>query len=415
MKNVGTLVGAPIRINDDQDLYPAAHQSEIKGGHHNRTTVAELATFPTHLKVAGMTCYIATDKTVYILDNDLITWTVNVSPTPAPGGAGGTVSPGTGGNTNDTATIISGNFGEWLPIPTQSASIFDKQIDLQYKADLAAFPNRAIVYLTGQFGLDAAFVGTSITLGTLPLNSRPKAQLKKWMACKAVEMYLVVETTGEVKLISKDGFNLPVATDVTEPNPYFIDIFFNPDIAVVIPTTHTFTRTANFYRDDCGSGYAGSVVSFSKDYTSTTSLADAQNIALADSNFDNLGQANANSNGSCTLAPLTPANVSLEVTAPASQTGANNVFGFKIVSDIALEEAITIDFKANYETSGGSFADYYGQLILPAGEVEFDPTGYPILASPAANAPTITILTVSPTNGSEVTEYGTINKLTLTV
>lgn len=299
MKNQGTLVGAPVRVNDDQDKYPVALQREVRGGHHNRTSYTDLAVFPDHLKEVGMTCYVAENGKTYQLANDLVTW--NVFVTPASSGGGGTTGPGTGGN-NSTATIISGNFGEWTDLPGKSANIFDEQLPIQFKTDLSAFPTRAITYLAGQFGLDSAFVGTELTIGTLPANNRPKARLKKWMACKGIELYLVIETSGAVKLLGKDGFNLPVATAGTENDPYFIDVFFSPDIAVIEPVTYTYTRTENFERDNCGAGSVGETVSFSKTYTSNVSLADAQNVALSDdANYRNLGRAKANADGSCTL------------------------------------------------------------------------------------------------------------------
>jgi hypothetical protein len=402
MKNQGTLVGAPVRPNDSEDQYPVALQREVKGGHHNRTSFAELATFPAHLKEAGMTCYVAENGKTYQLANDMATWNVYVTPA-ATGGSGGNGStdPGTGGNNNSTATIISGNFGQWTAIPAQSASIFDKQIDLQYKADLSAFPDRSIVYLTGQFGLNAAFVGTTITLGTLPVGARPKAGIKKWMCCKGVELYLVVETGGAVKLLSKDGFNLPVATAGTENDPYFIEVFFNPDIAVVVPVTYTYTRTADFTKNSCDAGDDGSVVPFSKDYTSNVSLADAQNIAMSDPNFATLGQANANANGTCSLSRAV---VTLELTAPGYQSGANNVFGVRISSNVALDQSVTV----NYTYQGGGT----GSITLPAGSTENDPGTYPIVLG-AADTPYLTIASSTPANGAAVTQEGTGTGLTL--
>jgi hypothetical protein len=411
MKNQGTLIGAPIRINDDQDQYASAFQSEIKGGHHKRTFIADLASFPTHLKEVGMLCYVAENSKTYQLANDLVTWNVFVTPAASGGGGNGTTDPGTGGNTT-TATIISGNFGEWTNIPGKSANIFDEQIAIQFKTDLSAFPTRAITYLSGQFGLNSAFAGTEITLGGLPISNRPKARIKKWMACKGVELYLVIETTGAIKLSSKDGFNLPVATAGTENDPYFIDVFFNPDITTVVPTTYTYTRTENFTRNDCNSGESGSIVPFSKAYNSNVSLADAQNIAMADAGYNALGQANANTNGTCTVDELDNNIVNIGVTAPNPQTGANNVFGFKIVSQRPLEEYVTIHFEAMYKRFSGD-SKYTDSITLQPGETEFIPGGYPVIADPDATEPSITVLSVTPSDGSTVTEYGTSNKFKL--
>lgn len=368
-QNIGTLVAAPIRVNDSQDLYPSAYQSEIKGGVHWRPLIADKATFPVHLREAGMLLVIAEDGVTYQLANDLVTWNAFVTST-ANGGSGGTTAPGTGGNDNTTATIISGNFGAWTALPSQSASIFDKQIDLQYKADLTAFPNRSTVFLTGQFGLKSDFVGTEITLGVLPVASRPKAKIKKWMACKGTELYLVVETTGAVKLLSKDGFNLPVATAGTEPDPYYIDVFFNPDIAVVAPTVYSYTRTEDFTRNNCGAGKTGSVVPFSKTYTSLVSAADAQAIAMADSAYNGLGQANANANGSCTV--VAPTNVA--ITAWGSFYDFGNGEG-EFQTNFYVDEPLTIDVEVEICCEifwhNGSM-NIYGHTTLPAGNTARD-------------------------------------------
>ncbi len=414
MKNQGTLIGAPITINDSEDLYPSAFQREIKGGHHKRTLFVELATFPAHLKEAGMTCYVSENKNTYQLADDLTTWNLHVSA--SSGSGGGTVDPGTGGNSS-SATIISGNFGEWTNILAKSASIFDEQLAIQFKTDLSAFPTRAITYLTGQFGLASAFDGTEITLGTLPASNRPKSKIKKWIACRGVELYLVVETTGAIKLLSKDGFKLPVATAGTENDPYHIDVFFNPNIATVEPTIYTYTRKATFIKNNCGAGENGTEVEFSKQYASILSMEDAQNMAMADPNFENLGQAKANADGTCETEELENNTVYITPTYPTPQVGMYNVFGFKFESERPLNEYITVHFEARYEGVGGGAgeAKYTNIITLPPNSTDFDPGGYPVLASPAAQEPTITILSVTPSDGMLVTEYGTTNKFKLAV
>jgi hypothetical protein len=59
------------------------------------------------------------------------------------------------------------------------------------------------------------------------------------------------------------------------------------------------TRTENFTRNNCPTDYFGTVVPFSKTYTSLISQADADNQAATDPNYTTLGQANANANGIC--------------------------------------------------------------------------------------------------------------------
>ena len=290
MKNTGTLIGAPIRPNDSADQYPAALQSEIKGGHHSRPTVADRDNIGAWLREAGMTCFVVSNGNTYELAANLVTWTLVKSAN------GGTTLPGTGGN-SDTVTLISGNFGPWTPLASYHAKIVN-QLQVCFKSDLAAFPSRAITYLQGQFSLDATFAGLTITLGTLPLNSRPSAQVKKYMITANIELFLVIETTGEVRLLSKDGLNLPTGNAT---GPYYIDAFFNPVIVTAEPETFTATRSANFTRNDCGSGYAGTVVAFTKTYESTIDQATADALSATDPYFDSEGQANANTDGFCSI------------------------------------------------------------------------------------------------------------------
>lgn len=65
--------------------------------------------------------------------------------------------------------------------------------------------------------------------------------------------------------------------------------------------TYTVSRTGSFTRNNCPPGKYGSTSSFSKSYSSTISLADANSIA--DTNFNTDGQTYVNSNGTCTNIP----------------------------------------------------------------------------------------------------------------
>lgn len=72
-------------------------------------------------------------------------------------------------------------------------------------------------------------------------------------------------------------------------------------------TTFTAQRTADFQKNNCvGTGETGSIVTFTKNYTSTISQSDANNQASSDPNFNSQGQANANSSGTCN--PPLPSN-----------------------------------------------------------------------------------------------------------
>lgn len=65
----------------------------------------------------------------------------------------------------------------------------------------------------------------------------------------------------------------------------------------------TYTKTQGFQRNNCGSGQVGSVVNYSKTYTVTGTQEDLDNAVAADSaTFNAEGQANANSNGTCSTA-----------------------------------------------------------------------------------------------------------------
>jgi hypothetical protein len=70
----------------------------------------------------------------------------------------------------------------------------------------------------------------------------------------------------------------------------------------VVPTW-TATRSGSFTRDNCGSNYVGSTMTYSKQYVSTISQADADAIAAADPNFNTEGQNEVNISGSCTYVP----------------------------------------------------------------------------------------------------------------
>lgn len=207
---------------------------------------------------------------------------------------GGNGSPGDG-------ALLASDLGDWLDLPEKSLDIFDEQILIQYKLDMMSYPTKAILFLVGQFGINPDFVGSELLLGILPLNTRPKNRINKNITVQGTECYLVIETNGNVKLSAVTG-DLPVTNGETENFPYFINLDYNPDITDGV--TFTANRSGNFTRNNCGSGYTGSVVAFAKSYTSSVSQQAAETIA--DANFTNDGQAWANNpvNGAtCTALP----------------------------------------------------------------------------------------------------------------
>ncbi|MBC8051871.1 MAG: hypothetical protein H7Y13_02285 [Sphingobacteriaceae bacterium] len=365
MKNTGTLIGATIRAADSEDSYPVAFQNEIKGGHHSKSSVTAMEAIPAHLREPGMTCFVTANGFTYGLGNDLITWTLKTTPTT---GGGGT-DPDTGEDIT-TITIISGNFGAWIDLPAKSASIYDEVFPIRYKADLGDFPARAIVYLVGQFALNSAFVGTEITLGTLPDNTRPAARLKKYLIVKNIEMFLVIDTNGDVKLISKDGFNLPVtealAPDTHEEQPYYIDIFYKPLVVIPEPDTFTATRSGNFTRNNCGVGSSGSVVAFEKEYTSTVSQNDADNQAANDPDFNTDGQAYANANGICTVNPpasytATRSGNFTRNNCAVGSSGSVVAFEKEYTSTVSLDDAYALaDSDPDFNSDGQAYANANG-------------------------------------------------------
>jgi hypothetical protein len=196
------------------------------------------------------------------------------------------------------AGSISEEFGAWTDVPFKSAFIVNEALDFQYKADLLTTADKSTIYIAGQFDLSPDFTGTEITLGIMPVFCRPVNQLKRWFASQATEMFWVLEPTGELKIVSKDGFNLPVVDDQLS-QPYFLNLFFK------VPTLFTATRTGSFSRLSCDENEVGSIVHFSKTYLAF-SLYDAQVLSLQDPDFDQQGQQYANdpiNGGVCVFNP----------------------------------------------------------------------------------------------------------------
>jgi uncharacterized protein DUF5977 len=293
----GTLVGAPIRVNDSADTYPSAVANEILGGHMSMPDSTTMNAIPAARRQAGMYCYVIGEGNTYQLANDLVTWVLKS------GSGGSTTGPGTGGTGGDT-TLLSGNFGAWTPLTglTYGAGHITASPAYvpSFKSDLLAFPTRAIVYFQAQFFLDAALAATSYTIGTIAdSNSWPLNPIKKYFICQNIEMFLQITTAGVVSLVSKDGFNLPTGSAYA---PYYLDCFYQPNVPTVTPITYSYTRTQNF-TINCPTGEVGNSVSYSQTYTSTISLAQATAIAMADPNYTANGQAYAQAHGTCTVDP----------------------------------------------------------------------------------------------------------------
>lgn len=272
---------------------------------------------------------------------------------------------GGSGDPNGGTPILSTDFGDWTDLPEKSANIFDEQILIQYKLDLANYPTKAIVYLVGQFGLNPIFSGSEMKLGVLPEDTRPKKRIKQNFTVQATECYLIIETTGEILLFSVSG-DLPVTIGETENDPYFINIDYNPDISDgTIVEEYTAVRSQNFTRNNCGNGYVGSTVLFSKTYKSNISQQAANDIADGDLNFIIQGQAFANDpeNGSCTV--IEPVSYSAQRTqsfsrndCAAGEVGSAVPFTKNYISLLSQADA---DQKAandpDFETLGQAYAN----------------------------------------------------------
>jgi hypothetical protein len=244
----------------------------MEGGHYPAATTTDRDNIPTWLRIPGMTCGVSADNSLWQLDNDLVTW--------HPAGGGG------------------GSFGTWTALPSKNTNIINEDIDFEYRIDAPTDITKVIIYIRAQFSLNSAFTGTGITLGVLPSTGLPKQTLRRLFQNNNINIYLTIDSiTGEVKLTSKDNFNLPV---LGNGDIYTIQEFYKP--VPVSTVTYTNIHTVNFTKNDCSSGYSGSTVSFSRTYTSTISQADADAQAAADTtSFNTAGQAYANANGTCTL------------------------------------------------------------------------------------------------------------------
>ncbi len=128
---------------------------------------------------------------------------------------------------------------------------------------------------------------------------------------------------------------------------------------------YTASRSGNFTRNNCGSGYNGSTVSFSKSYDSYVSQADADNIANA--NFATDGQNYANTAGSCNIITYS-AYRSATFTkndCGANYTGSNVNYSKTYTSTISQADA---DAKANtyFNAEGQAWANERGTCTYVA-------------------------------------------------
>lgn len=89
--------------------------------------------------------------------------------------------------------------------------------------------------------------------------------------------------------------------------------------------TYSVYRSATFTKNDCGANYTGSNVSYSKTYTSTVSQSDAE--SKANTYFNAEGQAWANERGTCTYVAPTVYTATRSASFTRNNCGANYVGG----------------------------------------------------------------------------------------
>jgi len=142
--------------------------------------------------------------------------------------------------------------------------------------------------------------------------------------------------------------------------------FANTNGTCLVAPTYKYVRSQTFTRGDCASGYEGTSVVFSKTYTSTVSLADAQAQAAADTGFNTEGQAYANINGSCVIPPVYT----------ASRTGTftrNNCGAGYYASSVSFSKSYTSAVSqadaealadANFATDGQAYANTEGTCTV---------------------------------------------------
>jgi hypothetical protein len=210
----------------------------------------------------------------------------------------GTGQPVTGGdpvilNPNPQATdaVIFFYFGTWTALPGQPAAVVTVTAPIEYKADFLTDLSRSIVFVKGQFFINAAVA--SQTIGRLPAGTRPVGDIKIYQICNNVEYYLIIQADGFINLTAKDEFNLATGTD-----PFSFNVFFRPGLPAV---EYEVVKFASFARANCADGYKGSDFVFTKKYTSLVSQAAAQTLSDNDAGFNAEGQAAANVSGICEL------------------------------------------------------------------------------------------------------------------
>lgn len=176
----------------------------------------------------------------------------------------------------------------------------------------------------------------------------------------STELYVV--PSGRYFAASQAAADALAQADVTANGQKFANLTGT----CLVAQTYKYVRSQTFTRDNCGGGYEGTSVLFSKTYVSTVSLADAQAQAAADSGFTTEGQAFANLNGSCQLV----------ITYTAYRTGTftrNNCGVGYYASSVSFSKSYTSSVsqaaaealaEANFATDGQAYANANGTCTI---------------------------------------------------
>ena len=115
----------------------------------------------------------------------------------------------------------------WIRMSSINPAVTAEDLELSYKGDFVADTDRAIVYVQGQFYLSGNLSG-SITLGKIAAGYRPSKNITHRANFGSSDIYVLVQTNGEVKLQTTDGSTLVTG----QSEPYTINLFYRPALAI---------------------------------------------------------------------------------------------------------------------------------------------------------------------------------------
>lgn len=136
----------------------------------------------------------------------------------------------------------------------------------------------------------------------------------------------------------------------------------NNGVCTQLPT-FTATRTEEVSKNNCPDGTQAEFVTFSRDYTSTVSQADADSQAANDPNFMSDAQANANEIGGCTQSN----DVQLSIDSDYSDVE-QEITIFATLSS-PLSQDLNVDFSGYYIAQGNQYQFSPTNIVIPAGDV----------------------------------------------